>query len=55
LQELEIELREVENRVKEKNQESNLIDFKLREMARNNDTELGFIKPHAGLHSGILS
>ena len=23
-------------------------------MARNNDTELGFIKPHAGLHSGIL-
>ena len=24
-------------------------------MARNNDTELGFIKPHAGLHSGILN
>ena len=24
-------------------------------MARSNDIELGFIKPHAGIHSGILS
>ena len=31
------------------------MDFKLRDMARNNDTELGFLKPHKGIHSGILS
>ena len=53
--ELELELRQFETKMKEKTQESNLADFKLREMARANDMELGFIKPHAGIHSGILS
>ena len=24
-------------------------------MARNNETDIGFIKPHGGIHSGILS
>lgn len=41
--------------MKEKNQESNLIDFKLREMARNNDMDAGFLKPHSGINQGILS
>ena len=45
----------MELKLKEKSQESNLLDFKLRDMARNNDTELGFLKPHSGIHSGILS
>jgi len=53
--ELEVELRQLENKIKERTQESNLADFKLRDMARSNDIELGFIKPHAGIHSGILS
>ena len=45
----------MELRLKEKSQESNLLDFKLRDMARNNETDLGFLKPHSGIHSGILS
>jgi hypothetical protein len=45
----------MEVRIKEKNQESNLLDFKLRDMARHNETEVGFLKPHSGIHSGLLS
>jgi len=44
----------MELRLKEKNQESNLLDFKLRDMARHNETEVGFLKPHSGIHSGLL-
>ena len=43
----------MEIKMKEKSQESNLLDFKLREMARISD--MGFIKPHAGIHQGLLS
>ena len=55
LTDLEQEVKQMELRLKERGQESNLLDFKLRDMARNNDTDLGFIKPHAGIHAGILS
>ena len=52
---LESELKNMEMKMKEKAQENNLLDFKLRDMARNNDIENGFLKPHSGIHSGILS
>jgi len=55
LLDLEQEVRAMELRLKEKNQESNLLDFKLRDMARHNETEVGFLKPHSGIHSGLLS
>lgn len=55
LRDLEQELLNLESRLKEKNQENNLLDFKLREMARNNDEQPGFLKPHSGIHQGILS
>ena len=37
LRDLEQELLNLETKLKEKNQENNLLDFKLRDMARNND------------------
>lgn len=45
----------MEQQIKEKNQENNLLDFKLRDIARINESNAGYIKPHAGIHSGILS
>jgi hypothetical protein len=45
----------MEMKLKEKTQESNLLDFKLRTMVRNNDLENGFLKPHSGIHAGVLS
>ena len=55
LQIQEQELLALEARLKEKNQENNLLDFKLREVARNNDSQAGYLKPHSGIHQGILS
>ena len=40
--------------MKEKQQENNLMDFKLREMARN-EAVAGFIKPHSGVNLGMLN
>ena len=55
IQKLEKELREMEARLKEKKQENNLLDFKLRDMARVNDSEVKFIRPNAGVHKGLLN
>lgn len=55
LQDLEVELLNLEQKLKEKNQENNLLDFKLRDMARSNDEGPGYLKPHPGIHQGILS
>lgn len=52
---MEKELREMEAKLKEKKQENNLLDFKLRDMARVNDSEVKFIRPHAGVHKGLLN
>ena len=41
--------------MKEKTQENNLLDFKLRDMARNTEIDNGFLKPHSGIHLGLLS
>ena len=49
LRNLEEELLRIEQRLKEKNQENNLVDFKLRQVVRNNQ-EIGFLKPHSGIH-----
>ena len=49
LRNLEEELLMIEQRLKEKNQENNLVDFKLRQVVRNNQ-EIGFLKPHSGIH-----
>ena len=42
-------------KLKERGQESNLMDFKLREIVRKNDIDNGFLKPHSGIHAGVLS
>jgi predicted RNase H-like nuclease (RuvC/YqgF family) len=55
LAELEQEIKNMELKYKEKAQESNLLDFKLRQMVRNNDIDAGFLKPHPGIHAGVLS
>ena len=50
---MEAELQEIETRLKEKNQENNLLDFKLRQFVRNNEQQsgrAGYIKPHSGMH-----
>jgi hypothetical protein len=38
---------------REKNQENNLLDFKLRNFIRNQDSS--YLKPNSGIHNGILS
>ena len=43
-----------ESKLKEKNQINNLLDFKLREIARNGNYET-YLKPHLGINKGILS
>jgi hypothetical protein len=45
----------MEMRLKERGQESNMMDFKLREIVRKNDIDSGFLKPHSGIHAGMLS
>ena len=45
----------MEIKMKEKTQENNLLDFKLRDMARNTEIDNGFLKPHSGIHLGLLS
>lgn len=44
---------QLELKLKEKNQENNLLDFKLRNFVRNQDQS--YLKPHSGIHNGILS
>ena len=41
-------------RIKEKNQENNLYDYKLREIARNGEAQGEYLKPHAGMNMGLL-
>lgn len=55
LTDLEQEVKQLEMKLKEKSQESNLMDFKLREIVRKNDIDMGFLKPHSGIHAGVLS
>ena len=43
-----------ESKLNEKNQTNNLLDFKLREIARNGSYET-YLKPHLGINKGILS
>ena len=31
------------------------MDFKLRDIVRKNDIDQGFLKPHSGIHAGVLS
>lgn len=45
----------MEMKLKERGQESNLMDFKLRDIVRKNDMDQGFLKPHSGIHAGVLS
>lgn len=52
---MENHLINLELKLKEKKQENNLLDYKLREMARINDSENKFIRPNGGLHNGLLS
>jgi hypothetical protein len=44
---------QLEIKLKEKNQENNLLDFKLRNFVRNK--EHSYLKPYSGIHHGILS
>ena len=50
---LEQEVMQLEIKLKEKNQENNLLDFKLRNFVRNK--EHSYLKPYSGIHHGILS
>jgi hypothetical protein len=55
LTEMEKKIHKLETQLKEKGHESNLLDYKLRQMARDNYISNGFINPDIGVTCGILS